>query len=521
MKSYRLLTIAVFTAIAAISCHQKELNKSTGSASLLQTSTSSVLLKRNHSLTTATTNAAKTKPKRLLTSNLDDIKTDEIDNQPIKIEDKSYQDSEPVTLESIYAEFDAPTQVFEINNQEEITINCKQGTRITIPQGAFEIPNNNENSTVSLHVQEYYGKEALLMGNLGTVSNNQLIESAGTINIEAFVDGKKIDLKKDKSIDLGFPDKTKNEKKGMELFEGKKDKKGNINWQNGVGSAIGYQPSGYMNKNNSYKKWATPKRSYKTFNNVLQSKYSKKLKESFRKIKLITDFTFTVDYKGNLLSVESQDELPEEIKSALFPILESLNKWDIHDNQILSNKKRKLKTINTDNLTETISIKFRNRRIKIVSQPQKSYLNYSWYGKIKEKNNNNINNQPTDSTKMGTMEYAFSSNKLGWINCDRFISSGKPLVNVPLVTNAKDIDTDYKLVLKKINSIMPAYIKGTKLEFVNIPEGYEGTVLAIKIEDNKILAGTKDIIAGEPVGKIEMKEYSKQEIKELISQLGT
>ncbi len=519
MKSYHLSAIVLLAAIAVTGCHHKKPSYSSQAVSTSQTTLSSVLSKRNNSITTATENTAKTKPNKLNNSKLEEGKLKDIDYQSVIHNDKSYTDSEHITLESLFDEFNSPVQKFQINHQKDISITCSEGTRIYIPKGSFDIPEEDENSMVSLHVQEYYGKEALLMGNLGTVSNEHIIESAGTINIEAFVNGKKVGLKKDKSIELGFPDKTGKEKKGMELFEGKKDKKGNINWLNGVGSAQGYQPTGYMANNNSYYRRATPKRTLKYFNNYLQTKYTNTLDKSFRKFKKTTDIIFTVDYKGNLISVEAADNLPDEVKSALFPIMESLTKWNVYDSQSWINRKKKNKKINTEPINETITVKFQNRRIRLVSQQNKYLSYYDWYTKFKQKDRALNNNMPIDSTKSGTMEYAFSSNKLGWINCDRFINSGKPLVNVPLAADTKNLNTDYKLVLKKINSIMPAYSNGQKLEFVNIPEGYEGTVLAIQVEDNKILVGAKDIVAGEPVGKIEMKEFSKQQLKELIGSL--
>lgn len=523
MKSHHLLYIAVFTAITAIGCHQKDQNQTSRSRPLSATIATSVQVKKNLSITTASQKSSKITPKRLIASHVIDFKPKSIDNQLVKVEDQSYIESEPITLESMYAEFAPPVQKFEVNTEEDVSIVCNQGTRIFIPKGSFEIPENDPYTTVSLQVQEFYGKEALLIGNLGTVSHDQLIESAGTIHIAAFANDKPIDLKKDKSIELGFPDKAGKEKKGMELFVGKKDTKGNIDWQSGVGQVKGYRPTGYQNNIQANNKWAYPKRTFTTFNNVLQSKYRNMLDKNFRKFKLTTNITFTIDYKGNLMSVESQGELPQEIKTALFPILESLNKWNVHDPLKMLSKNKRQKTVNTDPVTETISVKFQNRRIKIVSNTSGyNYYNSTWEQKIKRKDNYyNANNPPMDSTKTGTMEYAFSSNTLGWINCDRFINSGKPLVNVPILADTKTTQTDYKLILKEINSIMPAYMNEHEIEFINIPKGYECIVLAIQVKENKIFAGTKDIIAGEPVGKIEMKEYSKKGIRDLISQLGS
>jgi hypothetical protein len=516
MKSKHLWQITAIAVIASGCNYANQTSHSTAMSPVTQSSSRFDLLSFNRAISStekdSSTNFIRKNDQKQINYYVDESLKENLVNTV----DQSYNSEPPLTLESLYAEMDVPVQTFSIDPDKDCNITCAQGTRIFIPKESFDFPEYEDHSMVSLQVQEYYGKEALLMGNLGTVSDDKLLESAGTIRIEAFHNGKNVELKKDKSIELGFPDRVGKEKKGMDLFTGSKDKNGNINWQTGSGRVTGYQPSGGFIINSKY---ASPSKHFALFNQMLQREYKLPKEVNLKGYKKTITFVFTIDYLGNLVSVETNESLHPEIKDRIIPLLKKLNKWRVTDPTSFINRKKK--KVNTDPVTESVNIRFFNRKLKVVD----NNYGFRWRGarqwgdKLNPKNNYANSNINLDSTQRKTMEYAFSSNKLGWINCDRFTGSGKPLANVPIPADKNNNNTDYKLVLKQINSIMPAYTTQNGLEFVNIPEGYEGEVLAIRIDDNKIYAGTQGIVVGKPMEKIELKEYSKENLKLLIADL--
>jgi hypothetical protein len=437
----------------------------------------------------------------------------------------SYQAEPPLTLKSLYKELDVAPQIFTIHPNQDNTLNCVEGTEIFIPKGSFELDEEDDNATVSIQVKEYYGKSALLMGNLGTVSNDQLIESGGTIYMEANLKGKQVQLKKGKNFEIKFPTKGKKKKEDMELFTGEKQKDGQINWlSNGN---MNYQST--IKGTNQPQKYiprvrANPKINFNQFNNDLQKKYLLPKDQKFRKIKQIATFKFVISPAGKLLSVSTDSLIDPRFENAILPLLKKLDHWKVINNNYNKSFNRKK---NTDTITEYITVKFYNRRVKVKGNYiRNDRKNKTWWGHLKDMSDQNtIPNQgftySNDTLTNSAMKYAFSSNKMGWINCDRFLGSDRPLANVEIPGSDEFGNTDFKLILKKINSIMPAYANNQGYVFPNIPKGYEATLLAIKVENNQIYATSKEIIAGEAVGKIVFTPITKDELIKLLSEMNT
>jgi hypothetical protein len=428
----------------------------------------------------------------------------------------SYQDEPPLTLEKLYKQLDAPQQIFTIDANKDNTITCAQGTEIFIPKGSFELKTEENNAMVSIEVKEYYGKAALLMGNLGTVSNDQLIESGGTLYMQATFEGNNLQLQKNKKIDIRFPGKGELAE-GMELFTGDKDTHGQINWQSNKNMYTGYKKN--SNQSNPYKKTAYPAMHYKVFKWKLDRTY--KLPAEAKKFRKTVVFKFEIDPKGNLLSVSTDSVISQPVMDEIMPILKKLTKWKI-EGELYSKKKKK----DTENITEYLTLQFSGRRVSVKRNREFKKTYYSrryWSSYIGQPNapltNNQNSNQPL-SAMDSTMYYAFSTNRMGWINCDRFLGTDAPLVNVKVPGNYNNsAQVDYKLILKEINSIMPAYTGEGSYQFYNIPEGYKATLLSVKINDNKIYVGSKDIVAGNPVGEMSFKMVTVDELKSLIEQI--
>ncbi len=123
-----------------------------------------------------------------------------------------------------------PTQVFRINPFQDNLITCEQGTRIFIPEGIFEV---HSLGLVEISVQEYYGAAALMSKNLSTVSNGVLLESGGTLNISAELNGQPIEILENEGYVLLFPVQSgfQNGSQEMETFYGDFSDEGQMNWQ--------------------------------------------------------------------------------------------------------------------------------------------------------------------------------------------------------------------------------------------------------------------------------------------------
>jgi hypothetical protein len=112
-----------------------------------------------------------------------------------------------------------------INPNREQTIVAKQGTRVTVPANAFDVP---EGAKVLLKVTEVYRKSDMILNNLSTVSNGRALETGGMIKIEAFADGEAIELRDGMELDVEVP--TEEVEDEMQLFASEIAEDGSVNW---------------------------------------------------------------------------------------------------------------------------------------------------------------------------------------------------------------------------------------------------------------------------------------------------
>lgn len=117
-------------------------------------------------------------------------------------------------------------QTFILTDNAE-TFLGKEGTKITIDPKSLEIVGGNEIlGSVEIQLTEYYQSEDIVLANLSTSSNNNLIETGGMIKLTASSNGQEVVVKKGESFQIEF---SSVEKKGMEIFHGEFDK-GQLNW---------------------------------------------------------------------------------------------------------------------------------------------------------------------------------------------------------------------------------------------------------------------------------------------------
>ncbi len=397
------------------------------------------------------------------------------------------------SLDDLFTSIDKPKQNFPINVEEDVLIYCKEGTAIYIPALAFELPEGEENATVSIDVQEYYGISSMLHGNLNTMTEDGLLESGGTVFIEAKANGKEVKLKKGKDILIGFPI-GKEKKNDMDIFGGKRDENNkNMNW---TPYTSNYKTLGGDNKKTN----ARPKLNLDDFNKILKEKYKLPKKERFFKYKEMVYFEMKISDKGKLMDIQYSSIEKESVEKAIVPMLEKLRKW----------QPAKMDKIKVES-TVTIPVRLRNRRAKV------DIKEYQRLQRIEE-NANVIKTNAKSKELQEAQVYAFASNSLGWINCDRFLDRSAPKANMTVHADTEG-DVDFKLVFKKINAIMQASEINGGFEFYNLPNGMEATLIGMQFKGGKIYIGIQDMVTGKPVEAFAYREVTKEQLKDVIDQL--
>lgn len=113
--------------------------------------------------------------------------------------------------------FKKPAETFVINPNRDTLIVGKEGTKIFIPAGSFRT--KDPNAPIELKLTEFYKMSDFVLNDLSTTTTiNELLESGGTINIEAFSGNEKLELDDLATIEVSF--KNRQEDDEMQAFYG-------------------------------------------------------------------------------------------------------------------------------------------------------------------------------------------------------------------------------------------------------------------------------------------------------------
>lgn len=111
---------------------------------------------------------------------------------------------------------------------------------------------------------------------------------------------------------------------------------------------------------------------------------------------------------------------------------------------------------------------------------------------------------------------AFSSKKMGWINCDRFADrKGKDLTHVLCTEDSDRVSFQY-LIFSDINSVMTAPGAEGRSRFLNIPLGEEVILISISFFDGSPQLGIHPFEINEDDVHVEYKAVSEHEIESAI-----
>lgn len=131
-------------------------------------------------------------------------------------------------INDLWKQLREPSQVFTINPKKDTLIMGEEGTIISIPAGAFIIPDEKQGRQVNIVLEEYYDYASMIINNMTTMSNGQPLETGGMIYVNAFIDNREIPVMDEKPITFMFPGDTL--VTGMQFFAGSTNREGNMNW---------------------------------------------------------------------------------------------------------------------------------------------------------------------------------------------------------------------------------------------------------------------------------------------------
>jgi TonB family protein len=399
-------------------------------------------------------------------------------------------------LNNFYKQFEKPSQKFKINISKDTIIICKEGTKITFNQNSFITESGQlVKGEILFEVKEYYQISDMLLANLSTKSNQEILETGGMLFIEAFSKGEKCRLKKDEVIEISFP--TKNEKKNMKLFYGDWESK-KINWTLSEPIPIVLEETEEAEVFSIVEAMPEFPGGQQKLIEYLTSNvtYPKSARDSG--IGGTIYVGFIIDEFGHIQNARIIRGIIPSLDQAAISAVEKMPRWKPGEQR---GKKVKVQM--------TVPLRFSIGGEGFNTNNEK-------YAEDFEKDVSDENISKTEMSEIS--QYIFSISKLGWINCDRFYKTDDPKVDY-IVNLENTNDIDIKIIFNKINSILTGSRKHTKYLFDSIPVGYNVTLVAIKYENDQYYLAVKKttiskkeepILVFKPVTMALLKEEMKK-----------
>lgn len=120
---------------------------------------------------------------------------------------------------------------FFIWNGNDSVVLSRQGVLLSIPENAFLLHGQNYAKQAVIQWQEALDGATMMKSGLSTMSGDKLLETQGMFGFQAFTpEGEKLEVNPKIGVYVQVP--VEEYKQGMQLFDGKKNKEGIIDWQN-------------------------------------------------------------------------------------------------------------------------------------------------------------------------------------------------------------------------------------------------------------------------------------------------
>ncbi len=420
------------------------------------------------------------------------------------------QKKNSIFITDVFKNFKKSPQVFLIKSNRDTTIFCKEGTSIKIKANSIISEHSGDLmlEVVKLEVEEYYKISDMVFAQLTTTSGDKILETGGMLHISATANNEKCTVKPGMAIEIGYPYSVKKDK--MVLFEG--ERSGNlIDWKlanmtddvkiSNELTLIDVAPVKESNSEVFFIVEDMPEfpggdqamRRFLKENAIYPS--SMLGKEVEGKVTV----TFVVDSEGNTTNIRVVNGLDETLDKAAVYEISNFPTWKpgrqrgrpvdvsytVSVNFSAQDRELTREEINkSKDLEEKLkSFKYDNESAKFLSNSERN--------RKFEKNIEDGNFKETSVYEVN--RYLFSTNRFGWLNCDRFLNENRNLTDLFVLDENSD-NTIVSVIFHRFKSLVPGNIESDKVVFQNIPVGEKVTIVAVKTEESEILLSVEEIV---------------------------
>lgn len=374
------------------------------------------------------------------------------------------------SLKNYLHSFVEAPQHFNINPAKDTMIEGSDGTQVIIPANSFTYKDGRPvQNNIVIALQEFYTIPDMVFAGLSTTSNGMPLETGGMIHIGALAEDEPLELEKNRNITLKFP--YTDHKKDMQLFTSKETETGRVNWlltemeavqEEEIFQVVEHQPE--------------PVGGMKVFYEYIRKNLKYPHEARRRGIQGRVFVQFVVDTDGSITDVSLLKGIGKECDEEALRLIENSPKW-IPGRQ----RGKPVKVRMSLPVVFKLDGVYEGKNQNLLTPPASSGDN-----NLPIRGNTKVNGARND------YYYTLKSNKLGWINCDRFLNFNGQKTS--LVIPAKEAQTSVVLIFKNYKSVLPPNrrIEG-RFIFDGIPATEEVVVLALKLINNTPFVAFKEL----------------------------
>jgi len=477
---------------------------------------------------------------------------------------------EETDIKDFYKSTKLKSQEFCIDNTRDTIITCEKGTIIYIKANSFQLNEKHKlnSQCIIFQVKEVFLKSEMILENLTTTSNGQILESQSMIYTNAMMGDDTLQLQND--IVIMTP--TDKAYQGMKMFDGHRDPQTDIiNWsldnnsvlknfslkqvndcglyRNFLGMGCDSCCTLYLKRDtigwrNCWLDWYPPidkldkcKFFFCKIKRFITNTFNKKSKNDFRKVKQRNKLRKLIMNANNNLLFSSTGMnnlimksglLKEEVDSIeiskINEITESMNKSDElirngFDVEVIG------KCGDIDSLFASYGVNNINDLVLALNKPLMDEIGVSTMQELLD-TLPKINMEKIEIAYRNKSlsyddfkYYIFNTSKLGWKNCDIFADIKEKDKTEIKIDIKPEKTIDCKLVFKNRSSVLPAKINKDFFSFSGIPKKEKAWIVGVKYENGIPYLALKEIEIKEGSYSIDFKQMSLDKLKEELKVL--
>ncbi len=361
------------------------------------------------------------------------------------------------------------------------------------------IPSNSlgGSDNIKISLTEFYKLSDIILNQLSTTSDTDLLETGGMINVTATVNGKPVELQKGQHITWYMSDTSKQVQQ-MQLFNGVKINK-SINWlpqARYFNTTYTVTEARVLNIHDEPYEWDDPDGSSVAF--FLMSDNCKMSKDSLKKL-LTNQFP-----KYNKIHVRSK------LKNNFFNRIFNLKSFRLTDSDAGTDDFFSIGDSTWMEKTDADKYHLKPTAIRVTQHQSISISGEEEDLLFKDSLAEQLNNR-----------YRINITQLGWINCDHFWNDKREKVLYTADLGDSAINYYTVLVFKNERSIMLGRPDGNKVVFPNLPIGEPVKIISIGIAKNgeRIFAMKDTVVSKEIFNGLTFESSSAPAIKTALVKL--